>query len=197
MLLALSYHVGKREVRYHVFMNETFRSMLAVGGKSNSLGRAEEVVEVVSKDRARLDELYECLFAEDPWVRMRAVDALEKVCRKHPEWLVSYIDKLQGEIATSSQASIQWHLAQIYAQVELTKSQQAFATQWLKQLLAKNDIDWIVSANAMDTLVGFARRGLLPAAEVVPLLKAQQGHKSNAVIKRASKLLDELAAVDQ
>ena len=168
--------------------------MLAVGGKSNSLGKVNEVIKITVNDQSRLDELYQCLFDEDAWVRMRTVDALEKICRQHPDWLLPYIDRLSAEFATSSQPSIQWHLAQIYAQVSLTKAQKQFVIKWLRNLLSNYSIDWIAAANAMDTLAQFTREGSFPTADMIALLKTQQQHKSHAVIKRATKLLGELAA---
>ena len=173
-------------------MTEKFTEMLAAGGHANSLGRVNEVIELVLQDKSRHDELYDCLFDEDAWVRMRAADALEKICRLHPGWLLPYVDKLQDELATSTQPSIQWHLAQIYGQVDLTPKQKQAAIHWLKHLLSTKDVDWIVAANAMDTLAQFSKDGSFPVVEIIPLLKVQQSHKSNAVIKRANKLLTEL-----
>ena len=54
--------------------------MLAEDGKKNSLGRAEEVVQLVLADQDRLSELYECLFDQDAWVRMRALSMRSKKC---------------------------------------------------------------------------------------------------------------------
>ncbi len=175
-------------------MSGNFLEMLAVGGKSNSLGKVNEVIGLVLDDKSRLNELYDCVFDEDAWIRMRAADALEKICRQHPDWLQPYIDRLSAELATSSQPSLQWHLAQIYSQVELTNEQKRFAMSWLKSLLSTKEVDWIVSANAIDTLAQFTRDGSFPTVEMTSLLKIQQQHKSNAVIKRASKLLSELSA---
>ncbi|MDN5274821.1 MAG: hypothetical protein JWP06_722 [Candidatus Saccharibacteria bacterium] len=174
-------------------MTEKFTEMLAVGGHANSLGQVNDVIELVLNDQNRLDELYSCLFNEDAWIRMRAADALEKICRQHPDWLVPYIDKFSNELATSTQPSIRWHLAQIYREVELTTEQKHFAINWLKDLLSTEDVDWIVAANAMDTLAHFTKDGSYPVVDITPLLKIQQKHKSNAVIKRANKLLAELS----
>lgn len=171
-------------------MSEHFTDMLAVGGKANSLGRVNDVIENVLEDQGRLEELYGCLFNEDAWVRMRAADALEKVCRQHPAWLLSYIDRFFEDLSTSTQPSIQWHLAQIYRQVALTDSQKRVVVRWLAQLLSSKDVDWIVGANAMDTLGQFTKEGAFAVADFAPLLKIQQHHKSNAVVKRANKWLD-------
>lgn len=173
-------------------MTEPFAQMLAVGGKSNSLGRAEEVVKIALKDRSRLEELYNCLFAEDEWVRMRAADALEKVCRVQPQWLEPYVDRFFQELADSIQPSIQWHLAQMFGEIDLAPAQKQKAIAWLSARLETPEADWIVAANAMQTLTAFTREGDFAKDKLVPLLERQQKHRSNAVVKRATKLLKSL-----
>ncbi len=170
-------------------MNEPLAQMLTAGGRSNSLGRVDEVIGLVLGDRSRLDELYGCLFDEDPWVRMRAADALEKVCRRHPDWLAPYVDRFPAELASSSQPSILWHLAQMYRQLPLTPDQKAFAVGWLGRLLSSPDADWIVAANAMQTMAQFADDGSVDEHELVALLGVQQGHRSASVVRRAGRLL--------
>lgn len=112
-------------------MNEKFAAMLIEGGKKNSLGRVNEVIDTVLADRARLDELYQTIFHEDPWVRMRAIDGFEKICRVHPDWVEPYVDNIQTELATSTQSSIQWHIAEIYRHVQLQPDQTRPAITWL------------------------------------------------------------------
>jgi len=60
---------------------------ILTGGNPRSLERTEEVVTLVLSNSFRLNELYACLLEDDQIIRMRASDALEKVCRQHPEWL--------------------------------------------------------------------------------------------------------------
>lgn len=168
----------------------SFEEILAVGGKANSLGRAAEVVAIVLQDKSKLEELYQCTLHEDAWVRMRAIDSVEKVARVHPEWLESYVDTFNKELSESSQASIQWHLAELYAELKLTARQKKFAINWLKNMIKTTDVDWIVSANSMKTLVQFVQNGSVKQSEVAQLLKIQLDHKSPAVQKRAHKLLE-------
>jgi hypothetical protein len=85
-------------------------------------------------------------------------------------------------------------LAQIYAQVALTDVQKQAAQDWLVGLLSTKEVDWIVAANAMDTLVKFTKDGSFPIAKMTRLLKIQQQHMSNAVVKRATKYLVEIQA---
>lgn len=174
-------------------MTENFATMLAVGGKKNTLGRAEEVVQIVLADRSRLDELYQCLFEDDAWLRMRAIDALEKICRVHPEWLEPYVDRLLHEVAAINQASIQWHLAELFREIDLSPEQREQAIAIMKQNIASNGADWIVASNTMEALAGFVADGILPASELIPLLEVQQTHHSKAVVKRAARILGQLS----
>lgn len=175
-------------------MSEEFAEILLVGGHANSLGRTNEVIEIVLNNKSRMDELFDCLFHTDAWVRMRAADALEKISRENPKWLEPYIDTMQTSLSKSTQASIQWHLAQIYRNVPLTKQQKLKAIHWLKSLLSTTEVDWIVAANTMDTLVQFTFDGSLPKKQTSALVNVQLGHASKSVVKRANKLLVELNA---
>lgn len=175
-------------------MTERFEEILMVGGKSNSLGRVNDVISAVLHDKSLLEELYACMFSEDAWVRMRAADAFEKVCREHPEWIEPYVDRLQSELSgPAQQPSIQWHLAQIYRQVPLTDRQKQHAIKWLTAVLASGDADWIVTAEVMKTLVYFTKNGDFAKDALIPLLKLQLQHRSKSVMKKADQLIDELS----
>ncbi len=174
-------------------MQERFVDILIVGGKQNSLGRAGEVVDAVLADKSRLGELYDSMHHQDAWVRMRAVDSFEKVCRVHPDWIRPYVDRLLKDFSDSTQPSILWHQAQIYTQVHLSAEQQSTVIQWLKRLLSSEEIDWIVAANSMDALVYFTDGGSVERTEALSLLEKQRNHRSNAVKKRAAKLITKLS----
>jgi hypothetical protein len=175
--------------------DESFAKLLTVGGHKNSLGEVGTVIERVLHDASLLAELYDCLFNEDAWVRMRAADAMEKVARLHPDWLEPYVDRLLRDFSVSTQPSIQWHLAQIYSQVKLSDTQKRLAIAWLEQLLASSEIDWIVAANAMDTLAQFTRDGSVPTSTAAALVTVQLRHTSKAVVRRANKILDQLSSI--
>jgi len=174
-------------------MDEAFIEVLKDGGKSNSLGRSEEVLAEVLQNNNRLPELYDCISADDAWVRMRAIDTLEKILRIHPEWSKPFLDDIFTNLLVVDQPSIQWHLAQIFREVNLSEGQKVKATDWLSDLLSSTSVDWIVAANSMDTLVQFMDDELLSKSQLVNLLTIQLGHKSKSVVKRANKHLEALA----
>ncbi len=168
---------------------EPFATVLEAGGHANSLGRSGEVVAVVLADRSQLDELYACLFDDDAWVRMRAADALEKVCREHPRWFRPYLPRLLEEMARIEQPTVQWHLAQMLGEIELTDAETRRAIEILTGFLERSDVDWIVAANAMRTLALFWERGDLDRGELDRLLDRQLSHRSKSVVRLASRLL--------
>lgn len=86
---------------------QSFEEVLQVGGKTNSLGRAGEIFEIVSHEPSRLDELFQCISADDAWVRMRAIDTFEKLIKENPQWVQPYLAELIETFTHSTQPSIQ------------------------------------------------------------------------------------------
>jgi hypothetical protein len=123
---------------------------------------------------------------------MRAADSLEKVCRVHPEWFDTYLERLFAEVAKSNQPSLQWHLAQIFGEITLSPTQKQRATSWLEERLRDKNVDWIVAANVMKTLVQYVKEGSAPKEKAVTLIEGQASHHSASVRKRAAKYLAEL-----
>ena len=94
------------------------------GGDRRSIGRVPEVVRQVLADPGLVAELVAGLTHEDPIVRLRAGDALEKVSRWHPEWVRPLRRRLLHLASKSKEQEIRWHLAQLLPRIGLTRSQQ-------------------------------------------------------------------------
>jgi hypothetical protein len=173
-------------------MYERFTDMLE-GGHRNSLGRTEEVVGIVLADQTRLNELFACLAVPNELVRMRAGDALEKVCREHPEWFPPYVERLLGDVGNIVQPSIQWHLAQMLQHLrgDLSDKQAQRATRLLKRNLTRST-DWIVLNVTMDVLAEWAKEDPRLAAWLTKELERLCGDERKSVSKRASKRLADL-----
>lgn len=171
---------------------EPFADVLTEGGRSNSLGRAGEVVEAVLADRGRLDELWACIGHEDAYVRMRAIDSFEKVVHVQRAWADPYVPQILGELTASGQPSIQWHIAQLFQKVQLDDDQREGAIGWLMARLATTDVDWIVSVNCMRALLDFNERGDVGAEVLRPLFEVQAEHASKTVRRKARDFLDDL-----
>lgn len=178
-------------------MPEPFAVMLQ-GGHANSLGRTEEAVGMVLADHARLEELFATMSCSDELVRMRAGDALEKICRVRPDWLVEHAGRLLGDMGQIDQPSVQWHVAQMlnHLRHDLSEDQMRRAIQLLQRNLA-GSTDWIVLNVTMDVLAQWARNDPRLAAWLAPHLERLQGDARPSVAKRASKRLRELPPTDK
>lgn len=173
-------------------MPEPFTEVLA-GGHHNSLGRTDEVVGIVLDDHDRLEELYAALESADELVRMRAGDALEKVCRECPGWFEPHAERILTEVGAIDQPSVRWHTAQILEHIRpgLTPADQARATALVQGYLTDSD-DWIVLNTAMKILAGWSETDPDLAIWLAPQLDRLSRDRRKSVARRAAKLRAEL-----
>lgn len=164
---------------------------MLTGGHPNSLGRAEEVVGLVLADQSQLAELFKCLDSSDEVVRLRAGDALEKVCRRNPEWFQPYVYHLLNVVGAINQPSVQWHVAQMLVKIKLTADEQQRSVSWLWRTFNRTT-DWIVISETLTALSHFAKTNPAMRNRLITALKKTQQDPRQAVAKRATKLLSEL-----
>lgn len=171
---------------------ETFETMLA-GGHPNSLGRTEEVVDIVLADRSRLDDLYQCYFTEDEVVRLRVSSAMKRVTSRHPDWTMAFIDGLQSDIAAIEQASTQWTLALLFDLMAdlLHPRQRSRAIEIMLHNLEQHS-DWIVLNNSMKVLGKWANDDPSLAERLRPHARRLASDPRGSVVKNAEKLLARL-----
>jgi HEAT repeat protein len=165
---------------------------LLTGGDPRTLRHVDDVVSGVLADPSLVAELVACLTSADEIVRMRAADALEKVCRRAPAQVCPYVDRLLAELAASEQPSVRWHLAQIVGEVDLTAPQRAAAVAMLEDNL-EHGTDWIVLTASMVTFTALARQDDSLRPYLVDRLRSLREHRLRSVARRATKLLDELS----
>lgn len=173
-------------------MPEPFAQMLE-GGHPNSLGRTAEVVTIVLGEPARLEELFATITDPDAVVRLRAGDALEKVCRERPDWFVEHVDRLLDDLGQIDQPSIQWHVAQMLQHLrdDLSQDQARRATALLQRNLS-GSTDWIVLNVTMDVLIEWTRHHPALADWLRPELERLRHDRRPSVARRASRRLAEL-----
>lgn len=170
----------------------TIEAMLT-GGNPRSLRNAGIVIDAASRRPERLAELMECVFSADEIVRMRASDALEKVCRADPGLLRRFVPRLLGEMSRIEQPSVQWHLAQILAEVQLDEREQAKAITILEHNLDTSS-DWIVTNLTLQALAVFARTSPAVRARLIERLYHYQDSPYKSVASRARKLAAEFGS---
>ena len=120
------------------------------GGNLRSIGRANEVVQEIEDNPSLFHEVFSGLSDNDPVVRMRSADVIEKVSKNRPELLSGYSSKVISTLGSVSQQEVCWHMAQITPRLEYTKRQEMQIIGSLKRLLSHKSK--IVRVSAMDAL---------------------------------------------
>jgi hypothetical protein len=160
------------------------------GGDRRSIGESDEIVRLVSSKPERFAELLECLWDNDPIVRMRAADAAEKVTVMRQELLNPHKHKLLGLLAEAKQIELRWHLAVMVPRLELNWSERERAAAVLQRYL--EDRSSIVKTFALQGLADLARKDANLREPARRALEDSLRTGTAAMKARARKLIKEL-----
>ena len=166
---------------------------LLEGGDRRSIGRADEVAALVSKDPGLFPELIAGLWSEDPVVRMRAADATEKFTRENPEFLQPYKQELLGLMAETKEQELRWHLAAMVPRLTLSARERQLAVSLMNGYL--EDRSSIVKTSALQGLADLAMLTVDDASlrpKVIELLRESTRNGTPAMKARSRKLLLQL-----
>ena len=161
------------------------------GGDLRSIGRAEEVVQDILNNPVLFAEVFEGMLDDDPLVRMRSADALEKVSSKHPEYLQPLKNRLIREVSPVRQQEVRWHVAQMFSYLEADKAER---DEIVRILLFYLDADRsrIVKVCSIQALADLAERDESIRPTIVRRLQEVIASGSPAMANRAKKLLPRL-----
>jgi hypothetical protein len=162
------------------------------GGDRRSLGCANMVVKEILRDPKLFSLVFEAMLHDDPVVRMRAADAIEKVTVSRPELLQAHKRKLLGKVAAQEQQEVRWHVALMVPRLRLTPKERNQAVAILFDYL--EDKSSIVKTFAMQSLADFVRQDRVLSARVVPILTHLTDTGTPAMCRRGRKLLKVLGA---
>jgi len=162
------------------------------GGDRRSIGRSNEVAELVFKRPVLFAQLIHGMCAADPLVRMRAADAAEKVSRKQPDLLRSFKGQLVRLLEEAQEQELRWHLAQMVPRLPLTSKERSRAATLLRSYL--QDTSSIVKTCAMQALADLATRDESLRRETRALLRDAARNGTAAMKARARKLLTRFEA---
>jgi hypothetical protein len=159
------------------------------GGDRRSIGRSNEVVADVLARPAYFRQVFVGLAADDPVVRMRAADAIDKITARRPELLRPYKRRLLAIAGSSEQQEIRWHAALIIPRLELTKKERAVALDILFDYL--RDKSSIVKTFAMQAIWDLASADEKLKAQIIPLIEELTQVGTAAMRARGRKILQQ------
>ena len=163
------------------------------GGDRRSVGRVAQVVAEVLAESDLFDDLLHGLLDEDPVIRMRSADAVEKVTAVHPEYLQAYKAILIQDVACSRQQEVRWHVAQMVPRLELSAQEREGVVGILLGYL--EDHSRIVKTFSMQALADLAENDRELCARVLPILEDLAATGSPAMRSRGRKLVARLSSI--
>ncbi len=160
------------------------------GGDHRSIGRVDEVVEIVLSFPSRFDEVFNGILSEDSLIRMRCADAAEKITRKRPDLLIPFKERLIEEVASIDQQEVQWHMAQMMAYLKYTGEEEARVVKVLRGLFSSKSR--IVVISSLDTLTELATRNHSLRESVIRDIENAMKNGAPSVKSRGKRLLGRL-----
>jgi hypothetical protein len=162
------------------------------GGDGWSIGRVEEVVAEVLAKPAPFPSRFQGMMAGDPVIRLRAVDAVEKVTADRPELLRPYEAALLGRVDRIEQQEVRWHVAQMLPRLDLGAGERDVAVAILTGYLQNRSKT--IQKPAMQALAGLAETDVRLCSQVLFLLEESTATGSPAMQTWGRKLLQKLGA---
>ncbi len=163
------------------------------GGDRRSIGQVAKVVDEVSGQPALFETVFKAMLVDDPIVRMRAADAVEKITANQPHYLQPYKDMLINQVAKVNQQEVRWHVAQILPRLSLNRRERETVVEILFGYL--QDKSKIVKTFSWQALADLAQEDGSLRLRVVEVLEEMVQNGSPAVINRGKKLLTKLMRI--
>jgi HEAT repeat protein len=160
------------------------------GGDRRSIGRSNEIAAEVLARPERFRYVFAGLSSNDPVIRMRAADAIEKITAQRPELLRSFKRKVLEVAGSTDQQEVRWHAALMIPRLELTSRERAVAADILFDYL--RDRSSIVKTFAMQALADLAGEDSSLQVKIIPLLEELTEIGTPAMRARGRKILRRL-----
>ena len=160
------------------------------GTDRRSIGESNRIVAKVLARPDLFGLLFDGLLHNDPVVRMRAADAVEKITARHPEYLQPFKSQLIHHVARSDQQEVRWHVAQMFSRLNLTPKERRVVVETLIRFL--DDRSRIVKTFSMQALADIAQQEPTLRTPVVRLLATLTRTGSPAMKSRGRRLLTQL-----
>ena len=130
---------------------------LLTGNDLRSIGKSNEVVQLVTNDPVLFGEVFDGIFHSNKVVRARCADAIEKVAVRFPEMIQKKKSVILKNLNKFEQKEVIWHIALIIGYLKLSPKELVKAFDILhKWLNTSNSI--IVKVACMQSLATHAMK---------------------------------------
>ena len=136
-------------------MNTQFAHLLL--GKDRRTVRQNSAVVTAVNDQKSFDELFNLTLHHERPLAMRAVDAVEKITLKQPQFLAPHKAQLLSILKSADHKELKWHIAQLITRVKLTSEEQLDVWHILTYWALNRNESKIVRVNALQGLFDLSR----------------------------------------
>jgi hypothetical protein len=157
------------------------------GGDRRSIGRSNEVAKQIAKNPKLFAQVFAAVLDDNPVIRLRAADAIEKASALHPRLLQPHKRIILNKIAIIPQQEVRWHVAQILPRLKLTPKERGHAVSIFFDYL--EDKSSIVKTSAMQALSDFAQTDSHLRKRILPIIEFLTTNGTAAMRARGRKLL--------
>jgi hypothetical protein len=126
-------------------------------GKGLQVKQSDTVLMAVS-DQQSFDELFALVFHHERPLVLRAVDAVEKVTIKHPEFLKPHKAQLMSVLKSADHKELKWHIAQLIPRVDLSEAELTDVRHILSYWTLNKNESKIVRVNALQGLFDLSKK---------------------------------------
>lgn len=162
------------------------------GGDLRSIGDADAVVAIIGDDQDRFDEVFQGFYSDDPVLRMRVSDVIEKSARHYSALLNKHTAAIVERLPVwDEQQEVKIPLALMLGYLTLSKAQLPIVKKYLHKWLPDTR-SRIVQVNCMHSLVDLGLKHGEPEKELIAMVHEQMDKGSAAVKARGRKLLKKL-----
>lgn len=126
-------------------------------GKDLRTIRQNSIVVQSIHDQQAFDELFSLVFHHERPLVLRAVDAVEKVTSKYPEFLRPHKIQLLSILKSADHKELKWHVAQLLPRVPLSAEETEKVWHTLSYWVLNRNESKIVRVNALQGLFDLAK----------------------------------------
>jgi len=161
------------------------------GGDLRSIGNANKIAKSIENNQSLFDDIFKGIFENDPIIRMRSADAIEKVSKKYPELLKKHKNKILNNLRNFEQQEVKWHIALMISYLKFSDSEAGKVFSALSKWV-KTDESKIVVVNSMQALADVSIGNKNIKTKTVALIENKIKDGSPAIVSRGNKLLKKL-----
>jgi hypothetical protein len=163
-------------------------TQLLLGKDLRKLKNVTQVIEL-AKDQKSFDELFGLVFHHERPLVMRAIDAVEKITLKNPEYLRPHKSQLLNVLKSADHKELKWHAAQLVSRIHLTNEELANVWHVLSYWVLNRNESKIVRVNSLQSLFDLSRG--TPALEkdfetIIEKIKSEMIPSIQARLKKLS-----------